>query len=607
MAARMRTSPLVALACLPLFACLAEGSDVSSRDVESGGDALTVCASHTVSGVDVSEYQGSVHWSRVKAAGKDFAFIRASDGTGHVDPTFHDNWSGAKSAGVIRGAYQFFRASEDGGAQADLLISQMGKLADGDLPPVADVEVSDGVSASRMNDELAKWVAKIESATGKTPIIYTSPGLWPSLSGSSHFTGETMWVADWGPSCPSLPSPWTKWKFWQYADDGSVDGISGHVDLDRFDGTLSDLTSWAGAGSSGGGKKSKAGGSHQVGRDDDGRLEVFALSSNGHLQHTWQKTVGGSWHGWADLGDAGGGLVGRPDANADEVGRLEVAALGADGKLYHVWQNTPNGSWYDVTKFDGQSGVHLADSPRMGRDADGRLEVFAPGTDGDVYHAWQTTPNGSWSDFASLGKPGGGASTQIAVSNDDDGRLEVFSCADDGALWHAWQNTPNGSWADLAKLGTPGGGCVGAPDVMQNADGRLEVFSIASDGAVWYAAQKKPNSSWDALAKLGNPSGGFAGDGVSVAANADGRIEVYAIGSDGDLWHAWQNDASKDDWADFADLGGGHTAFVGVPSALQNADGRLEAFDTATSGEVWHVWQKSPNSTWKDEASLGSP
>ena len=79
------------LCLIALVACLAEGTDVSSQDVESGDDALTVCASHTVSGVDVSEYQGSVHWKRVKAAGKDFAFIRVSDGTGHVDPTFHDN------------------------------------------------------------------------------------------------------------------------------------------------------------------------------------------------------------------------------------------------------------------------------------------------------------------------------------------------------------------------------------------------------------------------------------------------------------------------------------------------------------------------------------
>ena len=67
-------------------------------------DAVTVCpAGAVVQGIDVSEFQGAINWSAVKAAGKQFAFIRVSDGT-YQDPKFATNWAGAKAAGILRGA-----------------------------------------------------------------------------------------------------------------------------------------------------------------------------------------------------------------------------------------------------------------------------------------------------------------------------------------------------------------------------------------------------------------------------------------------------------------------------------------------------------------------
>src|SRR5262249_27486086 len=159
------------------------------EDTSDRGDGITKCPKATVEGIDVSEFQGNIDWPTVRASGRAFAFIRVSDGTGHVDPKFAANWSNARAAGLARGVYQFFRASEDGTAQANLLLQHLGGDI-GELPPVADVEVSDGVGPGTLNTHLAQWVARIQQATGKTPIIYTSPGLWPSLSGSSQFAGE---------------------------------------------------------------------------------------------------------------------------------------------------------------------------------------------------------------------------------------------------------------------------------------------------------------------------------------------------------------------------------------------------------------------------------
>ena len=83
-------------------------------------DAVTVCpGGSVVQGIDVSEFQGSINWTAVKNAGIKFAFIRVSDGT-YQDPNFASNWAGAKAAGILRGAYQFFRASDNPQARAYL-------------------------------------------------------------------------------------------------------------------------------------------------------------------------------------------------------------------------------------------------------------------------------------------------------------------------------------------------------------------------------------------------------------------------------------------------------------------------------------------------------
>lgn len=80
---------------------------------------------------------------------------------------------------------------------------------------------------------------------------------------------------------------------------------------------------------------------------------------------------------------------------------------------------------------------------------DGRLEVFARGSDQALWHTWQTTPGGSWSGWRSEG----GWIDLLNVARSADGRLEVFARGSDKALWHNWQTTPNGGWSGWNSLG----------------------------------------------------------------------------------------------------------------------------------------------------------
>jgi lysozyme len=236
---------------IPLLAFLVLGGcavPTNREPVGHSANAVTVCAGGSVvKGVDVSVYQGTVNWPDVKSAGIDFAIARISDGSA-LDSEFATNWSAMKSAGIVRGAYQYFEPGEDPTTQAKIVVSAVGSLAAGDLPVTADMETSGGQSPATVAANLKTWVAAVQAGTGKTPMIYTAEGYWDSDVASTAFSSDPLWVANWGVSCPDLATGWSSWSVWQYSDSGSVAGISGSVDLDEFNGTLAELEAFAGGG-----------------------------------------------------------------------------------------------------------------------------------------------------------------------------------------------------------------------------------------------------------------------------------------------------------------------------------------------------------------------
>jgi lysozyme len=189
-------------------------------------------------GIDVSKDQGSVAWGAVADAGIVFAFIKATDGMTYVDPMFAQNWQEAGAAGLLRGAYHFFRAEDDPQTQATWFWQTVG--GPGELPLVVDVEETMGQPASVVVANLTAFLASLEQLTGKQPIIYTDPGFWNGL-GTSAFGAYPLWVANYGVAQPTLPAGWAIWDFWQYSETGQVAGIQGDVDLDVFSGPASAL------------------------------------------------------------------------------------------------------------------------------------------------------------------------------------------------------------------------------------------------------------------------------------------------------------------------------------------------------------------------------
>ena len=255
----------------------------------------------------------------------------------------------------------------------------------------------------------------------------------------------------------------------------------------------------------------------------------------------------------------------------------------------------------------------------LGQNEDGRLELVATtddpeGLGGDVWHAWQTAPNGNWTNWHSLGRPGGGA-TGPAVAQYADGRLEVAVVGGDQAIWHRWQTAPNNGWSDWQSMGRPDAQVPMFLTFAQNADGRLEAAvpannDVGDERTIWHAGQTAPSNGWSGWASLGAPPDDFFGP-LALGANADGRLELFApeafAGGDQEIWHRWQRTPGGN-WSGWSSMGsaGGGELLTSVPVLGRNADGRLELFVVAGDGAVWHSWQTAPNDGWSPWSSLGS-
>jgi GH25 family lysozyme M1 (1,4-beta-N-acetylmuramidase) len=214
-----------------------DGDGTTSADDQSLTVVCEAPANGPVQGVDVSVYQGNFDFAGAHVS---FGYTRISDGLGTQDPTFGSNWANMKATGVLRGAYQFFEPGEDEVAQADLVIAKVGRLGVGDLPVMLDIEVTGGQAPATIRAKAAHWLQLVEAGTGKRPFIYSYGSFLESNLGAG-FGAYPLWIAAYGPACPSVPTGWSHWLFWQYSDGG------GHLDHDVFAGSAADLAALAGA------------------------------------------------------------------------------------------------------------------------------------------------------------------------------------------------------------------------------------------------------------------------------------------------------------------------------------------------------------------------
>lgn len=211
-----------------------EGESDADDDKEEGAMSYK-------KGIDVSEWQGTIDWDKVKAAGIEFAMIKAGSGRNRVDPEFKRNISECNRLGIPCGVYWFSYAYTEELAhnEAKYCLEAIApyKL---DYPVAFDFEYDSVNNAAKLGIEITREMASsfarafledIEAARYYA-MLYTNSDYLKRYFDPDLAKRYDVWLAMW-PANPNLnDKPTQAGGIWQYSDTGNVPGISARVDLD---------------------------------------------------------------------------------------------------------------------------------------------------------------------------------------------------------------------------------------------------------------------------------------------------------------------------------------------------------------------------------------
>ena len=182
-----------------------------------------------IQGIDVSKWQGTIDWARVRQSGIAFAMIRASAGM-TADPLFAENCAGAEANGVGRGAYHYCYALsvEEAKREAAFFLSLLGGKTL-NYPVALDFEdlSLQPLGKERLTEIAEAFLDAIEAA-GYYAILYANPSWLRNNLDTGRLRRFDLWLAYWS----ETPNTAFDYGLWQYTSTGSVDGINGAVDRD---------------------------------------------------------------------------------------------------------------------------------------------------------------------------------------------------------------------------------------------------------------------------------------------------------------------------------------------------------------------------------------
>ena len=193
-------------------------------------------------GIDVSKWNGSIDWNKVKASGVDYAIIRAGYGTSTVDPYFHENIKGAIDAGVEVGVYWFSYAttSDKAKIEAQKCVETIAPYEDKISYPVffdfeyasVDYAVSQGVTVTKsLATSMSNAFLDYVESQGYMGGLYTNNDFGSRYFSDELLSSSYLWIAQYS-STNTYPRPY---MMWQYTDKGTIEGIGTSSSPKYFD------------------------------------------------------------------------------------------------------------------------------------------------------------------------------------------------------------------------------------------------------------------------------------------------------------------------------------------------------------------------------------
>ena len=476
-------------------------------------------------GIDVSNFQGTIDWNQVKAAGIEFAILKVGPVYGKPDSTFERNATECERLGIPYGVYyySYARSVADANKEADRTLAWLGGHHPS-IPVYYDLEdnyiLQDPNFSKDKLARIAQTFCNRMEAVGFKSGIYANLN-WlnnyldsPSLSGYDHWVAQYNWCCDYAGS----------YSFWQYSSSGNVPGVNGRCDMNYcFNGSLLNVDDgkmhiqyeahvsnigWMSSKRDG----STAGTTGQSKAVEDLKVSILNPVEDGSVQIN-ANVSGIGWQGWDTPSASEGGTTGQ--GRAVEAVRLRLTgSLAKDFDVYYR-VHASNIGWMAWAK-DGEE----AGTTGFGRSVEAvqirlvKKGDAAPSSDGaNVDYAFKKKPmsltyrahvsnvgwQGAVSDGATAGTTGRGLALEdlkLSLDSSDysDGSSVQIDAHVSGIGWQGW-DTPSASE----------GGTTGQGRAVEAVRLRL-TGSLAKDFDVYYRVHAS-NIGWMAWAKDGEEAG----------------------------------------------------------------------------------------------------
>jgi lysozyme len=180
-----------------------------------------------IKGIDVSHWQGAIHWGEVAKADVKFVFIKATEGTSYSKLSyFKENAPQALAAGLKVGAYHYakFATVAEAKAEAAYFLDSISSFAL-NYPVVLDLEENKKKAKKKtLTDAAIAFLEAIEEA-GYTAMLYTGKYFLENSLDESSLTNYALWIARYNSTLGRSAD------IWQHSDSGKIRGISTKVDL----------------------------------------------------------------------------------------------------------------------------------------------------------------------------------------------------------------------------------------------------------------------------------------------------------------------------------------------------------------------------------------
>lgn len=221
----------------------AEAEDTAVADALTDADKteiqkLQASTANSRVGIDVSKWNGDIDWDKVKDAGVEFAIIRVGyrgSVTGSLveDPYFQTNIRGASASGIPTGVYFFTQAvNEVEAVEEASAVLQLIREYNLDYPIFIDTEGAggngraDGLDVDTRTLVCEAFCRTITNA-GYEAGVYGSRNWYNNNLHADKLEDYCIWLAEYR----SAPVYQGYYQMWQYTSKGSIDGISGNVDM----------------------------------------------------------------------------------------------------------------------------------------------------------------------------------------------------------------------------------------------------------------------------------------------------------------------------------------------------------------------------------------